>query len=252
MLLGTASVAWADEPKTDGVLPTFGSYDRDLLGDVWSYLYPGFFPGERVDAWMYRPATAAWDNVNFWWHSLKWPLKSGAGPTGPVWGTWWWGSSLYANVNAYMAPPEDPTLPFQDNASEFRRMNLTARCAVQPCEDPVYLFADGFGWYYAKFMHSRDNVWYPCGFPLRWQCNFWANEFVYEFHSPSIVAYECLGPFQCLTWPKDPVLGIVLNPRDTVSPLEVHVQGALYDYGSPWYIEPYEVVGYYWKWSDVY
>jgi len=255
MLLGIGSVAFADEPKTDGLAPIYTPYKWSQLGQVWWFFAGGFFPGERVDAWMYRPATAAWNVLTQQWVSGPWPLKSDIGPEGPNWGTWWWGRSVGpANVNDYIAPPEDPFALFQTNASAFRRMNLTAKCddvADPGCQDPVYLFADSFGYYYVEFMQSRDEVWFPCSFPLKWKCNFWADEFTYVFHSPDLMTYECLGPFECLSWPKDPVMNAVLDPRDTVSPLEVHIQGELYDFGSAYYIFPFEVRGMSWKWQDI-
>jgi hypothetical protein len=238
MLLGIGSVAFADEPKTDGLPPVYTPYKWSLLGDVWWFFAGGFYPGERVDAYMYRPATAAWSPALGAWVSLGWPLRSDIGPEGPNWGTWWWGRSVGgADVNDYIPPPDFPAF-VQTNASQFRRMNLTN-------EDAIFLFADSFGYYYAEFMQSRDEVWYPCSFPLKWKCNFWADEFTYVYHSPDLMVYECLTPFECLSWPW------VGEPRDTVSPLEVHIQGFLYDFGSTYYIFPFEVRGMTWKWQDI-
>ena len=69
------------------------------------------------------------------------PLTLGGWPFagGPTVGTWWW------------TGPD----------SSQRRQSLAA-----------YQLTDEWGWYYAEFMFPRDNVWYPCGFPLQWQCNY--------------------------------------------------------------------------------
>jgi hypothetical protein len=225
MLLGTSSIAFAQGPII------VGDYDADLLGDVWSYSYGGFFPYERVDVYLYRPATAYWDAGFGWWDDLGWPLAEG-----PYWGTFWWGSDDGFDNDMYMPAPEEPEY-YQYNDSAYRRMNLTN-------EYDVFLYADDFGWYYAEFMHSRDEVWFPCSFPYKWKCNYWVDPFTYVYHSPSMMVYECLGPF-CLDWPW------ALAPYDTVSPLEAHTLGEMYWYGSPWYVEPYEVLGYYWKFSDI-
>jgi hypothetical protein len=232
MLLGTASVAFA-EPQQGPII--WGDYDPDMLGDVWTYYYDGFFPGERVDVFMYRPPTAEWCPGCGEWHDLGWPAYGGW--VGPLWGTWYWGSSAVGQNDVYMDPPEDPDVWGQVNDSEMRRMNLTN-------EDEVFLFADEFGWYYAEFMHSRDEVWFPCSFPLKWKCNYWLDPFTPIFHSPYAMAYECIGPF-CLEWPW------AVDPQDIVSPLEVHTYGEGWIWGSAWWIEPYEVLGMYWKWSDI-
>lgn len=264
MLLGTASVAWADWPEdgpwtSGGAASIVGGYDPDTLGMVWTYNYGGFYPGEEVNVWLYRNRTATWSPTTQLWTSLAWPLDSdpvAAGVQGPKWGTWWWGSSGAGNVNNYMEAPDFPAIA-QGNASAYRRQNLSAKCVPLlpglPCEDPIYINADQFGWYYAKFMHSRDEVWYPCSFPYKWKCNYATSPTTVVFHSPYNVVYDCIGPFQCLTWPWDTALiAGDESPQDTVGPLTAHIQGAGYFFGSPYYVEPYEVLGYSWKWSDVY
>jgi hypothetical protein len=50
---------------------------------------------------------------------------------------------------------------------------------------PKYQSTDSVGFYYAKFMLPRDEVWYPCSYPGKWDCNFydpWTD--TWEFHSP--------------------------------------------------------------------
>lgn len=237
MLLGIASVAFAQGPP---LAPTYGDYDEDILGEVWSYNYPGFVPGERVDVYLFRPGTAWWNPLTAEWDDEGWPLVDENGPVAaPLWGTWWWGKGepgdLEGDNDAYMPWPENPAVG-QWNSSDMRRMNLTNEAAV-------FLYADEFGWYYAQFMHSRDEVWYPCSFPLKWKCNYWLDPFTFVYHSP--VAFVPEIPW-LMPWPW------ALEPEDTVSPLEAHIYGEFWIYGlSPWYIEPYEVTGYTWKLSDL-
>jgi hypothetical protein len=140
---------------------------------------------------------------------LGWPWAFG-----PDWGTWWW----------------------TGGDSEMRRMSFA--------ED--WLYADEFGWYYAEFMLPRDEVWFPCSFPLKWKCNYEILPGVYEFHSPYAMAYECEGIF-CLDWPW------AVAPYDTVSPVEVWMIGeyALSAAPSPVYVFPFEILGMYWKFTDI-
>jgi hypothetical protein len=131
---------------------------------------------------------------------------------GPDWGTWWW---------------EGPD-------SSQRRQSW-----------PAYQMTDVWGWYYAEFMLPRDEVWYPCGFPLQWKCNYVVDAFgTIEWHSPYGMAYECrpINPFvdECLSWPW------AVEPRDTVSPLQV----LLIDQFGWAYVFDFEILGMYWKFSD--
>jgi hypothetical protein len=185
-LLGSLGTTFAAEPQgVEQATPA-------QLGEVWWFLFSGFQPGERVDAWLYRPATLS-----------GWPFLGG-----PDYGTWWW-----------TGPDSQP-----------RRQSW-----------PAYLYADADGWYYAEFLLPRDEVWYPCSFPLRWQCNYVIDGFgTMEWHSPATQPFET-GMY----WPwldVDPTS----DPRDTVSPLEVWLVGET----TAWII-PFEVTGYYWKWSDL-
>ena len=142
------------------------------------------------------------------------PSTLGGWPwAGPDVGTWWW------------TGPD----------SEQRRQSW-----------PAYQMTDGWGWYYAEFMFPRDEVWYPCGFPLQWKCNYEIDPFGgMEWHSPAAMLYECrfLNPFvlECLDWPW------LVNPMDTVSPMEVY----LIDQFGGAYIIPFEILGMYWKYSDI-
>jgi hypothetical protein len=137
---------------------------------------------------------------------LGWPWAGG-----PDWGTWWW------------TGPE----------SDQRRQSW-----------PSYQYTDEFGWYYAEFMLPRDEVWFPCSFPLKWKCNYVVGPELVEYHSPYAMAYECRlidgVIIECLDWPW------AMDPMDTVSPLEVYL---IDEYGFG-YIFPFEVLGMYWKFSD--
>lgn len=121
----------------------------------------------------------------------------------PSFGTWWW----------------------TGGDSEQRRQSW-----------PAYQNADMFGWYYAEFMMPRDEVWFPCGFPLKWRCNYVIDPWTVEYHSPANMVYE-----PGLFWPW------LADPMDTVSPLEVY----LIDATGAGYIIPFEVTGMYWKWTDI-
>lgn len=191
-----------------------------LLGELWwtpvemSFPAPGgtfpvgWMPGERVDAWMWRPPTV--DIAG----NPVWPLTQA-----PISGSWWM-----------------PTL-----SSEQRRMSYA--------ED--WLIANDFGGYYAEFLLPRDEVWFPCGFPLKWQCNYIvpvAGGVVLEWHSPAIMAYECafIDPFTlaCLNWPW------AVEPMDTISPVVIDVfnSESPFPYG---YEFELEIAGMFWKFSDI-
>jgi len=197
---------------------TVGDYDETALGDIWPYYAWTGEPGAAVDIKLYRPSTEA-----------GWPL-----PEGPYAGT---GFAVIGD-------------------SEWRRQSY-----------PAYQFADELGYYFAEFMFPRDEAWYPCGYPYRWKCNFPHPEEGYvEFHSP--VAQRLVDPntgeilfswFEgFLLWPyfdsiyyeaTDDFAGAwaLANPMDTVAPLwaGIFVDDVLI------HTEPYEVLGYFWKISDL-
>jgi len=208
LLIGTFSTALAQEPPAQ-------------LGEVWWFWGPNFLPGERVDMYLYRPATLVYDDVLDAWVS-EWPFAGG-----PWWGTWWW----------------------TGGDSTMRRQSW-----------PAWQYADAYGAYYAEFMLPRDEVWYPCSYPYKWNCNYVVypgdpvNPPVFEYHSP---AYQ--GNFELgLEWPHfdawtayvvgdwDAALAMA-NPMDTVSPLQAYMIGET-GYA---YIFDFEVDGYFWKWSDL-
>lgn len=198
------------------------------LGEVWFFWTdPGFFlPFERVDTYLYRPAT--WD----------WPwdfCQDAALNNVPCWGTWYWSGW----------------------DSEQRRQSW-----------PTFAYANDWGQYFSAFMLPRDEVWYPCSYPYKWNCNYVVYPGdpvtypVVEWHSPAYQGnFECRVAgiwIECLEWPwfDWTVLdagGTVdeafawANPMDTVSPLVVTIVG---ETGAGGWL-PMEVDGYYWKWSDL-
>ncbi|MBN1660314.1 MAG: hypothetical protein JXA93_18090 [Anaerolineae bacterium] len=216
MLLGSFSTAFAQEPQRVDTQPL-----EATLGDVWWFYFDFGVPGIRVDAYLYRPATAVWDPASLAWLELGWPFAGG-----PQFGTWWW------------TPTDYPDNPFAAtlNDSDMRRQSW-----------PSYLYTDIFGYYYAEFMLPRDEVWFPCSYPLKWKCNYLLDPFgTMEWHSPVQMVYECrpIDPnflvWECLNWPW------AVDPQDTISPLEVYL---IDEYGFG-YIIPFEVTGMYWKFSD--
>lgn len=148
----------------------------------------------------------------------EWPFA-----TGPNWGTWFW----------------------TGEGSWDRRQSY-----------PAYQAANEYGIYYAEFMLPRDEVWYPCSYPYKWNCNYVVDpiNFGIDYHSP---AWQ--GNFEPgLDWPYydwftaeivgdwDMALAMA-DPQDTVSPLVVKWVSE-FGYGNWW---EFEVDGYYWKWSDL-
>jgi len=160
------------------------------------------------------------------------------GQLGEVWFHYYPGYASFERVDAFMYSPS--TLagwPLADapvvgtwwaaiGASEMRRQSW-----------PAYQFADEFGFYFTAFMLPRDEAWYPCSFPLKWKCNFVIDPFTVEYHSPATQPFEA-----GLVWPW------AVNPMDTVSPVEIWLVG--YETGNTWVV-PFEITGYFWKWSDI-
>lgn len=138
-----------------------------------------------------------------------WPLTQA-----PIMGTWW------AEIGA----------------SDYRRMSYA--------ED--YFYADMFGGYYAEFMLPRDEVWFPCSFPLKWKCNF-ATPTGIEYHSPAAMAYECWWEglnLVCLDWPW------AVAPYDTIAPVVIDIANFenMFPYGFEYELE---IAGMFWKLSDI-
>jgi hypothetical protein len=143
------------------------------------------------------------------------------------------------------------------------------------------------GTYYAKFMLPRDEVWYPCGFPCRWQCNVYTGapvELWTGFHSPRLV--EAIYPDDTLVglpadytkehfplfWPwdldwwdvglgwinpygppddydfYDYPIGMDATPFDTVHPMELWIVDGI-NMTAMYRLEA-GILGYQWKISD--
>jgi len=181
------------------------------LGELLIVLTDGWDPFERVDAYLYRPAAVYPDG---------WPLTTVAPVAGPTGNMWWW----------------------TGDASEQRRWSFAET------EGTVFETSDVFGIWGAVLMLPRDEVWYPCSFPLKWKCNYYLGDGTYELHSPQRVNY--IGfPLALEYWPWIDVFGAAADPMDTISPLEIDVM----NYTVPRYGYQFEAVvdGYDWKWSDI-
>lgn len=114
---------------------------------------------------------------------------------------------------------------------------------------PAYQATNEFGLYYAKFMLPRDNVWYPCGYPCRWECDFY-DPFTdtWERHSPLVVV-DLYKSFE--DWLFAPLYWPWIAPADTVHPMEAWAFE-----GGTWYVLgggvwELEIDGYFWKTSDL-
>jgi hypothetical protein len=115
-------------------------------------------------------------------------------------------------------------------------------------------YANEWGGYYAEFMLPRDEVWFPCSYPLKWKCNFELAPGIWELHSPAFVDYEgmWLDPFTYveLYWPWIDWFGPVAEVQDVISPVVIDVANfeAAFPYG---YQYELEIAGYFWKFSDI-
>jgi len=221
MLAVPASSVFAEEPQIIEQTPVGEVY----LGELVLVVVDGWLPYERVDAWLTRPATvdAFGDTV--------WPLVTQDPIVGPTGNMWWW------------------TGP----ASEQRRWSFSET------QGTIFETADIFGIWGAILMLPRDEVWYPCSFPLKWKCNYYV-EGQYYLHSPQTLNFlpsslEVFPP-ALRYWPWEDIFGAAADPKDTISPLWIDVQ----NYGRP--AEPFNeppigvqfeavVTGYDWRWSDV-
>lgn len=199
-----------------------------ILGEIWWTPDPDWliwFPGERVDAFMTRPSTIDEDPFSPTYGQVIWPLVTQA----PIMGDWWVGMF----------------------SSEQRRMSFA--------ED--WKYAHDWGGYYAEFMLPRDEVWFPCSYPLKWKCNYEVLPGVFEYHSPAVMAYECWWEgwnLICLDWPWvdlvwDPVNLVWINvaaPYDTISPVVIDIfnPDATFPLGIQYELE---IAGYFWKVSDI-
>jgi hypothetical protein len=167
------------------------------------------------DALAATPLWGPFERVDAYMHRpstlLGWPLTQA-----PIMGTYW----------------------MEIGASQQRRMSYA--------ED--YFYANMFGGYYAEFMLPRDEVWFPCDWPLQWQCNYVIDPFTIEYHSPAAMAYECVmvDPFNmlCLDWPW------AVAPYDTISPVTIDIFNTEAPF--PWGVQyELEIAGMFWKFSDI-
>ena len=161
------------------------------------------FIGQLGEVWYhYYPDYVPFERVDAYMYrpstEAGWPLIDP-----PYAGTWWW----------------------TGGDSEVRRQSW-----------PTWQFADEFGYYFTMFMLPRDEVWYPCSFPLKWKCNYIIDPYTVEYHSPATQPFEA-----GLVWPW------AGNPMDTISPVEIWLMG---ESGSGWILQ-FEITGYYWKWTDI-
>jgi hypothetical protein len=132
---------------------------------------------------------------------------------------------------------------------------------------PTFQMTDEFGWYTGRFMLPRDEVWYPCGYPCKWDCNFYNTlTDTYTFHSPNQLFFvypEDAAEFEPLQfplywpWTWDAFWGAVpiAEQEDTVHPITLWVVEGVFNsfvnfVGSPPWGE-YEITGYFWKTSDL-
>jgi len=216
MLAVPVSTAFAEAPDVPNQ-PIY--YGDTILGQLVWAAGIGFVPYERVDAWLYRPPT-----VDQWGNPIGWPnwwLPPAVGPTlNPTW--WWLGGE-----------------------------SMQRRWTFSETEGTVFERADGNGNFAFQLMLPRDEVWYPCSFPLKWKCNYDLGPGGIQWHSPQFVAYDPAFVFHPVLGPWWPWLLIdpASDPQDTVSPL----QWAVINYGNPtwgWLFES-TVYGYAWKVSDL-
>lgn len=98
-----------------------------------------------------------------------------------------------------------------------------------------WLYATEWGGYYAEFLLPRDEVWYPCSFPLKWKCDYEVAPNVWVYHAPQVVVLEGLLP-------------VAFEPADTISPLVIDIMDAEMEWNVQYQLE---IVGYTWYASDI-
>ena len=156
---------------------------------------------------------------------------------GEVWGFYYSGYLPFERVDAWMYRPDTTAgWPFVDAPTVGTWWWTGGDSQLRRQSWPTWQFADDFGYYFAVFMLPRDEVWFPCSYPLKWKCNYIIDPYTIEYHSPATQPFET-GLF----WPW------AGDPMDTVSPVEVWLVG---ETGYGWII-PFEITGYYWKWTDI-
>lgn len=216
------TTALAEEPQNVEGYPMGGW----LLGELFPINVAGAFPYERVDAYLYRPSTLD-----------GWPTGWTQGPLvdPAVW-----------PVAAWIVADE----------------SAQRRWSWAEAEGTLLETTNQFGAWSIVLMIPRDEVWYPCSFPLKWKCNFFDSATLsWEFHSPQIVDYLPgniegeLWDFadEAKHWPWiDGLWGVeafgpAADPQDIVGPLQIDV---ITESGLGL---SYELViqGYQWKVSDI-
>jgi hypothetical protein len=220
MLALPVSSAFASEPNvSDAWIPAPGYYGDVVLGQPLPFAATGFIPNSRVDGWLFRPPT-----VDLWGNPLPWPLNY-VPNTPPTAAGYAWALLGGSNIR---------------------------RVTFAETEGTVFERADSFGNYLVPVMLPRDEVWYPCSFPLKWKCNYNIGTPAEEFHSPRFMVY---GPGTPLQWPWIdgipgvlPAFGAASDPQDVISPLWIIVS----DYQDPQYGWVWEatVLGMGWVRSD--
>jgi len=197
-----------------------------VLGEIWwtpddLFGAPIWDPGERVDAWLTRPATLEWDDELDMWVKV-WPFE---------WGPWnfWEGWDVpWADVEPWF---------LGGLASQQRRVSYA--------ED--WLYATQWGGYYAEFLLPRDEVWFPCSWPLKWKCDYELAPDVWERHSPQIVIVEPSDPSN--VWDPEGITFLNWAPFDTVSPLVIDIfNDAVVPTGVQYQLE---IIGYTYYASDI-
>jgi len=213
MLAVPASSVFAAEPQIIEQIPSGDFYLGELVliyTDIWD-------PMERVDAFLYRPATGE--------YPAGWPLTAQAPIDGPTGNTWW----------------------KEEAASQQRRWSFA------DTEGTIFETSDMFGIWAVILMIPRDENWYPCSFPLKWKCNYYSAEAGYELHSPQLINYlpSSTEPFPAALqyWPWMDIFGAAADPQDTISPLEIDVMD--YDLFRTGIQFETVIVGYDWRWSDI-
>lgn len=156
---------------------------------------------ERVDAFLTRPSTLE-----------GWPFG---------WGPY----QFWDGVDADLLPPD-----YVDVDPWWMTLPQSAQRRISYAED--WLYATELGGYDAEFLLPRDEVWFPCGLPNKWICD-------YDLHSPQLVVWEP-GAAQegILLWP----------PYDTVSPMVVDIMDDEKELAVQFQLE---IIGYTWYASDI-
>jgi len=161
---------------------------------------------------------------------------------GEVWGFYFGGYLPFERVDAYMYRPDTTAgWPFVDAPVAGTWWWSGSESSVRRQSWPLYTNADASGYYFTMFMLPRDEVWFPCSFPLKWKCNYIINPTTTEWHSPATQPFETGMYWPWLDY------SAAANPMDTVGPVEVWLVG---ETGFGWIIE-FEITGYYWKWTDI-